>query len=98
MRTAGTGQPWFDQTFKLVQQFGPEHHAGEFDETSWSLHALNGEPHERAQGSPPACCRAGTARGNVKWLAEVHLQEDRYLGITRPAVRPVVGVGGTGEQ
>ena len=36
---------------------------------------------------------------NVKWLSEVHLQEDRYLGNYQARwYRSVVGVGGTGED
>src|SRR5262249_55754026 len=36
---------------------------------------------------------------NVKWLAEVHLQEDRYLGNYQARwYRSVVGVGGTGAD
>ena len=36
---------------------------------------------------------------NVKWLSEIHLQEDRYLGNYQARwYRSVVGVGGTGEE
>jgi hypothetical protein len=36
---------------------------------------------------------------NVKWLAEVHLQQDRYLGNFQARwYRSLVGVGGTGEE
>ena len=34
---------------------------------------------------------------NVKWLSEIHVQEDRYLGNYQARwYRSVVGVGGTG--
>src|SRR5262249_20623073 len=36
---------------------------------------------------------------NVKWLSEIHLQEDRYLGNYQARwYRSVVGVGGNGEE
>ncbi len=36
---------------------------------------------------------------NVKWLSEVHLQEERYLGNYQARwYRSLVGVGGTGED
>ncbi len=36
---------------------------------------------------------------NVKWLAEVHLQEDRYLGNYQTRwYRDLRGVGGTGQE
>ena len=36
---------------------------------------------------------------NVKWLSEIHLQEDRYVGNYQARwYRSVVGVGGAGED
>jgi DMSO/TMAO reductase YedYZ molybdopterin-dependent catalytic subunit len=90
-----------NQTFKLVQQFGrsitlenamrPE---------PLVAYALNGEPLTRAQGFPFRLVMPGWyGVANVKWLAEVHLQEDRYLGNYQARwYRSVVGVGGTGED
>ena len=39
------------------------------------------------------------AWANVKWLSEIHLQEDRYLGNFQARwYRDLRGVGGTGED
>jgi DMSO/TMAO reductase YedYZ molybdopterin-dependent catalytic subunit len=88
------------QTFKLEQQFGrsvtlenamkPEPLIG---------YALNGEPLTREQGSPVRLIMPGWyGVANVKWLAEVHLQEDRYLGNYQARwYRTLRGVGGTGD-
>ena len=63
-------------------------------------YALNGEPLTREQGFPVRLIMPGWyGVANVKWLAEVHLQEDRYLGNYQARwYRSVVGVGGTGED
>jgi DMSO/TMAO reductase YedYZ molybdopterin-dependent catalytic subunit len=43
--------------------------------------ALNGEPLTRAQGFPLRLIVPGWyGVANVKWLAEIHVQEDSYLG------------------
>jgi DMSO/TMAO reductase YedYZ molybdopterin-dependent catalytic subunit len=54
----------------------------------------------REQGFPVRLIMPGWyGVANVKWLAEVHLQEDRYLGNYQARwYRSVVGVGGTGED
>jgi DMSO/TMAO reductase YedYZ molybdopterin-dependent catalytic subunit len=44
-------------------------------------YALNGEPLTRHQGSPLRLIVPGWyGAPNVKWLSEIHLQEDQYLG------------------
>jgi DMSO/TMAO reductase YedYZ molybdopterin-dependent catalytic subunit len=44
-------------------------------------YALNGEPLTRHQGSPLRLIVPGWyGVSNVKWLSEIHAQEDRYLG------------------
>jgi DMSO/TMAO reductase YedYZ molybdopterin-dependent catalytic subunit len=90
-----------DKTFKLDQQFGrsitlenamrPE---------PLVAYELNGEPLRREQGFPVRLIMPGWyGVANVKWLAEVHLQEDRYLGNFQARwYRSVVGVGGSGED
>ena len=45
------------------------------------VYALNGEPLTRHQGSPLRLLVPGWyGAPNVKWLSEIHLQEDQYLG------------------
>ena len=44
-------------------------------------YALNGEPLTRHQGFPlPLLIPGWYGVSNVKWLSEIHVQEDRYLG------------------
>ena len=63
-------------------------------------YALNGEPLTRRQGFPVRLIMPGWyGVANVKWLAEVHLQEDRYVGNYQARwYRSLKGVGGTGEE
>jgi len=89
------------QTFKLEQQFGRSitlEHATKPEPLL--AYALNGDPLTRSQGFPVRLIMPGWyGVCNVKWLAEVHLQEDRYLGNYQARwYRSVVGVGGTGED
>jgi DMSO/TMAO reductase YedYZ molybdopterin-dependent catalytic subunit len=89
------------QTFKLEQQFGrsitienamkPEPLLA-FD--------LNGEPLTREQGFPVRLIMPGWyGVANVKWLTEIHLQEDRYLGNYQARwYRSLRGEGGNGED
>jgi DMSO/TMAO reductase YedYZ molybdopterin-dependent catalytic subunit len=70
------------QKFKLDQQFGrslPREKALSPDPfLAW---ALNGEPLTRHQGSPLRLIVPGWyGVANVKWLAQVHVQEEAYLG------------------
>jgi DMSO/TMAO reductase YedYZ molybdopterin-dependent catalytic subunit len=62
-------------------------------------YALNGEPLTREQGFPVRLIMPGWyGVANVKWLAEVHLQEERYLGNYQARwYRTLRGVGGTGD-
>ena len=89
------------QTFKLDQQYGRsitlENATKPEPLLAW---ALNGDPLTLAQGAPLRLIMPGWyGVCNVKWLAEVHLQEDRYLGNYQARwYRSVVGVGGTGED
>lgn len=89
------------QTFKVEQQFGRSitlENAMKPDPLlAW---ALNGEPLTREQGFPLRLIMPGWyGVANVKWLAEIHLQEDRYLGNYQARwYRSVVGVGGSGED
>ena len=88
------------QTFKLEQQFGRSvtlEHA--MKPEPLLAYALNGEPLTREQGFPLRLIMPGWyGVANVKWLAEVHLQEDRYLGNYQARwYRTLRGVGGTGD-
>lgn len=89
------------QTFKVQQQFGRSvtlENARKPDPLL--VYALNGDPLTREQGFPVRLLMPGWyGVANVKWLAEIHLQEDRYLGNYQARwYRSVVGVGGTGED
>ncbi len=89
------------QTFKLQQQFGRSITLENALKPEPLLaYALNGDPLSRNQGFPVRLIMPGWyGVCNVKWLAEVHLQEDRYLGNYQARwYRSVVGVGGTGED
>ena len=89
------------QTFKLNQQFGRsitlENALKPEPLLAW---ALNGEPLTVPQGAPLRVIMPGWyGVANVKWLSEIHLQEDRYMGNYQTRwYRSVVGVGGTGED
>jgi DMSO/TMAO reductase YedYZ molybdopterin-dependent catalytic subunit len=89
------------QTFKLNQQFGRsitlENALKPEPLLAW---ALNGEPLTVPQGAPLRLIMPGWyGVANVKWLSEIHLQEDRYLGNYQARwYRSVVGIGGTGEE
>ena len=89
------------QTFHLNQQFGRsitvERALKPEPLLAW---ALNGEPLTLPQGAPLRLIMPGWyGVANVKWLSEIHLQEDRYLGNYQTRwYRSVVGVGGTGED
>jgi DMSO/TMAO reductase YedYZ molybdopterin-dependent catalytic subunit len=87
------------QTFTVDQQFGRsvtlENALKPEPLLAW---ALNGEPLTVPQGAPLRLIMPGWyGVSNVKWLAEIHLQEDRYLGNYQVRwYRSVVGVGGSG--
>jgi DMSO/TMAO reductase YedYZ molybdopterin-dependent catalytic subunit len=89
------------QTFKVEQQFGRSITLENAMKPDPMLaYALNGDPLTLEQGFPLRLIMPGWyGVANVKWLAEVHLQEDRYLGNYQARwYRSVVGVGGTGED
>lgn len=89
------------QTFKLDQQFGRSMSLENAMKPEPLLaYALNGEPLSREHGSPLRLIMPGWyGVANVKWLAEVRLQEDRYLGNYQARwYRSVRGEGGTGEE
>jgi DMSO/TMAO reductase YedYZ molybdopterin-dependent catalytic subunit len=89
------------QTFKLDQQFGRSITLENAMQPEPVLaYALNGEPLTREQGFPVRLIMPGWyGMANVKWLAEVHLQEDRYLGNFQARwYRSLVAVGGKGEE
>ena len=61
--------------------------------------ALNGQPLGRDHGFPVRVVMPGWyGVANVKWLSEIHLQEERFLGNYQARhYRTVWAVGGTGE-
>src|SRR5512134_992418 len=62
-------------------------------------YALNGKPLDRNHGFPLRVIMPGWyGVANVKWLSEIRLQENRFLGIYQARwYRTVRAVGGTGE-
>jgi DMSO/TMAO reductase YedYZ molybdopterin-dependent catalytic subunit len=70
------------QKFKLDQQFGrsiPREKA--LSDGPMLVWAMNGEPLTKHQGAPLRLLMPGWyGVGNVKWVSEIHLQEDEYLG------------------
>ena len=73
---------WRTQKFKLDQQFGRSLNREQaLSGTPFLAWALNGEPLTRHQGSPLRLIVPGWyGVANVKWLAQIHIQEDAYLG------------------
>ena len=89
------------QTFKLDQQFGRSMTLENAMKPEPLLaYALNGEPLTREHGFPLRLIVPGWyGVANVKWLAEVHLQEARYLGNYQARwYRSLRGEGGSGEE
>jgi len=70
------------QTYKLDQQFGRSVTLENAMKPEPMLaYAMNGDPLTLNQGFPVRLIMPGWyGVANVKWLSEVHLQEDRYLG------------------
>lgn len=70
------------QKFSVEQQYGrsmPRDKA--LAPEPFLAYALNGEPLTRHQGSPLRLIVPGWyGAPNVKWLAQIHVQEDQYLG------------------
>jgi len=87
-------------TFKVQQQFARsitlEHATSPEPLLAW---ALNGQPLAREQGSPLRLIMPGWyGVANVKWLSEIRLQEDRFLGNFQARwYRTLRAVGGSGE-
>jgi DMSO/TMAO reductase YedYZ molybdopterin-dependent catalytic subunit len=73
---------WRTQKFKLDQQFGRSLNREQaLSGQPFLAYALNGEPLTRHQGSPVRLIVPGWyGVANVKWLTQVHVQEDAYLG------------------
>jgi DMSO/TMAO reductase YedYZ molybdopterin-dependent catalytic subunit len=73
---------WRTQKFKVDQEFGrslPREKA--MSPEPFLAYALNGEPLTRHQGAPLRLIVPGWyGVANVKWLSEIHIQEDPYLG------------------
>jgi DMSO/TMAO reductase YedYZ molybdopterin-dependent catalytic subunit len=88
-------------TYKLEQQFGRSITLENAMKPDPLLaYALNSQPLTRDQGFPVRLIMPGWyGVANVKWLSEIHLQEDRYLGNFQARwYRTLRGVGGTGED
>lgn len=89
------------QTYKLTQQFGRSITLeNAMKPEPFVAYAMNGEPLTQNQGFPLRLIMPGWyGVANVKWLAEVHLQEDRYLGNFQARwYRTLRGEGGTGAD
>ena len=73
---------WRTQKFKLDQQFGRSLTREKALSTEPFLAwGLNGEPLSKHQGSPLRLIVPGWyGVANVKWLSEIHVQQDAYLG------------------
>ncbi len=89
------------ETYKIEQQFGRSitlEHAVKPEPLL--AYALNGQALTRDQGFPLRLIMPGWyGVSNVKWLSEIHLQEDRFLGNFQARwYRSLRGVGGTGED
>ena len=89
------------QTFNVEQQYGRSVTLeNALKPEPLVAYALNGEPLRREQGFPVRLVMPGWyGMANVKWLAEIHLQEDRFLGNFQARwYRSVLGVGGSGAD
>lgn len=89
------------QNYKLEQQFGRSVTLENAMKPEPMLaYLLNGDPLTLNQGFPVRLIMPGWyGVANVKWLSEVHLQEDRYLGNYQARwYRTLRGVGGTGKD
>jgi len=98
----GSGDVAFrQQTYKLDQQFGRSITLeNAMKPEPMIAYAMNGEPLTLNQGFPVRLVMPGWyGVANVKWLAEVHLQEERYVGNYQTRwYRTIRGVGGTGKD
>jgi DMSO/TMAO reductase YedYZ molybdopterin-dependent catalytic subunit len=73
---------WRTQKFKVEQQFGRAlTREKALSQEPMLMYALNGEPLTLHQGMPVRLVVPGWyGVNNVKWLSEIHAQEDAYLG------------------
>jgi DMSO/TMAO reductase YedYZ molybdopterin-dependent catalytic subunit len=73
---------WRTEKFKVQQQFGRSLKRDKaMSPEPFVAHSLNGEPLTLHQGSPLRLIVPGWyGVANVKWLSEIHLQEEQYLG------------------
>jgi DMSO/TMAO reductase YedYZ molybdopterin-dependent catalytic subunit len=71
-----------NQKFKVEQQFGRSlTRERAMSAEPFLAYALNGEPLTRHQGAPLRLIVPGWyGVANVKWLSQIHVQEDEYLG------------------
>lgn len=89
------------QTLKVEQQFGRSITLENALKPEPILaYARNGEPLTRDSGAPVRLILPGWyGVANVKWVSEIHLQENRYLGNYQARwYRTIRAVGGTGED
>lgn len=89
------------QTFKIEQQFARSITLENAMRPEPLLaYALNGQPLTRDYGAPVRLIMPGWyGVANVKWLAEVHLQENRFLGNYQARwYRTLRTVGGSGGE
>jgi DMSO/TMAO reductase YedYZ molybdopterin-dependent catalytic subunit len=89
------------QTFKIDQQFGRSLTIENAMQPQRMIaYELNGEPLTKEQGFPARLINPGWyGVSNVKWLSEIHLQTERYLGNFQARwYRTIWAVGGTGEE
>jgi DMSO/TMAO reductase YedYZ molybdopterin-dependent catalytic subunit len=70
------------QKFQVEQQYGRSlNREKALSPEPFLAYALNGEPLTRHQGSPLRLIVPGWyGAPNVKWVSEIHVQEDQYLG------------------
>jgi DMSO/TMAO reductase YedYZ molybdopterin-dependent catalytic subunit len=88
------------QTLKVQQQFARSITLENAMKTEPILAwALNGQPLDRDHGAPLRVIMPGWyGVANVKWVSEIHLQENRFLGNFQARwYRTVRAVGGSGE-
>ena len=73
---------WRTQKFKLDQQFGRSlNREKAMSNEPFLTWALNGEPLTKHQGAPLRLLVPGWyGVANVKWLSQVHVQDDAYMG------------------
>jgi DMSO/TMAO reductase YedYZ molybdopterin-dependent catalytic subunit len=73
---------WRTQKFTLDQQYGRSlTREKAMSSEPFLAYALNGEPLTLHQGSPLRLIVPGWyGMANVKWLAQIHMQEEQYLG------------------